>query len=102
MEQIGERIRIQRVIKGYSQEYVANRLNMSQSAYSNMERGNTEISARRLCEIAELLEVPPLIFLPKSKYGTSINLLTLKIEIQRLQKLWRRVFRKKKASSTIP
>ncbi|MGN6639523.1 MAG: helix-turn-helix domain-containing protein [Mucilaginibacter sp.] len=97
MNEIGELIRIQRVIKGYSQEYIANQLNMSQSAYSNMERGNTEISARRLCQIADLLEVPPLALLPKSKYGSHINLLSLKTEIHRLRTLWHRVFRKKKS-----
>ena len=95
MNEIGELIRIQRVIKGYSQEYIANQLDMSQSAYSNMERGNTEISARRLCEIADLLEVPPLLLLPKSKYGSHIHLNSLKLELFRLQALWKRVFARK-------
>jgi len=99
MNEIGELIRIQRVIKGYSQEYIANQLGMSQSAYSNMERGNTEVSANRLCEIADLLEVPPLLLLPKSKYGSNINLSTLKAEILRFKFLWKRVFKKKNGQS---
>lgn len=101
MNEIGELIRIQRVIKGYSQEYVANNLNMSQSAYSNMERGNSDITAKRLCQIADLLEVPPLVLLPKSKYGSHINLTTLKMEISRLRYLWRRVFSAVKSSSSV-
>jgi len=102
MNEIGELIRIQRVIKGYSQEYIANQLDMSQSAYSNMERGNTEVSAKRLCEIADILEVPPLLLLPKSKYGSHINLMTLKTEVIRLETLWKRVFKRRKTATLNP
>jgi transcriptional regulator with XRE-family HTH domain len=97
MEQIGERIRIQRVIKGYSQEYMSYKLDISQSAYSNMERGITEISARRVCQIAEILEISPLALLPKPKYGTHIDLLSLRVTFYRLQNLWKRKFGKKKS-----
>lgn len=100
MDQIGERIRKIRTDKGYSQEYMAFKLNMSQSAYSSMERGVTEITSRRLCQIAELLEVPPTKFLPESKYSLHINLLTLTAEIRRIQKLWRRVTHKRNAAGT--
>jgi transcriptional regulator with XRE-family HTH domain len=99
MNEIGELIRIQRVIKGYSQEYLANQLNMSQSAYSNLERGNTDVSAKRLIQIAEILEVPTLALLPKSKYGSNINLITLRAEIYRLKNIWKRVFSKNKKSA---
>jgi len=96
MEQIGERIRKIRAGKGYSQEYMALKLNMSQSAYSSMERGVTEIPSRRLCQIADLLEVSPMRFLPETKYSLHINLLTLKMEIRRIQKLWHRIAGKRK------
>ncbi|HVX00184.1 MAG TPA: helix-turn-helix transcriptional regulator [Candidatus Babeliaceae bacterium] len=96
MEQIGERIRKIRAAKGYSQEYMAFKLNMSQSAYSSMERGVSEIPSRRLCEIADLLEVSPMKFLPESKYSLHINLLTLRMEIRRIQKLWHRITGKRK------
>lgn len=98
MNEIGELIRIQRVIKGYSQEYVANRLDISQSAYSNLESGNTKVSAERLVEIADVLEVPVLLLLPKSKYGSAINLLTLKAEIYRIRNIWKRVSKRRPVS----
>lgn len=33
-------------------------LNMSQSAYSKMERGESKMDVERLCEIAEVLNTP--------------------------------------------
>ncbi|MNV83727.1 helix-turn-helix protein [compost metagenome] len=45
------------MIKGYSQEYMAFRLNISQNAYSKLERGETELTVRRFYEIAEILEI---------------------------------------------
>lgn len=55
---IAARIRIQRMIKGYSQEYMASRMGISQNAYSKLERGETELTVRRFYEIAEILEIP--------------------------------------------
>jgi transcriptional regulator with XRE-family HTH domain len=55
---IAAKIRVQRMIKGYSQEYMAFRLNISQNAYSKLERGETELTVRRFYEIIEILEVP--------------------------------------------
>jgi transcriptional regulator with XRE-family HTH domain len=54
---IGERIRKCRVNKGLSQEYVANELNLSTSAYSNIETDKTDVTAKRLITIAEILDV---------------------------------------------
>lgn len=54
---IAAKIRVQRMIKGYSQEYMAFRLNISQNAYSKLERGETELTVRRFYEIAEILEI---------------------------------------------
>lgn len=76
--EICERIRIERQRKGYSQEAMAFELNISQGAYSKMERGESEITAKRLCEIADILEINVMELLPKSKYGTGINLFGLK------------------------
>lgn len=54
---IGERIRKCRVNKGLSQDYVANQLNISTPAYSNIETDKTEITVSRLIKIAEIFEV---------------------------------------------
>ncbi len=54
---IGENIRKIRELKGYSQEYMANKLNVSQRTYSNIESENNKIDAERLKAIAEILEI---------------------------------------------
>ncbi len=42
--------------KGYSQEYVAERLNISQSAYAKVENGETRLDFERLVKLSEILE----------------------------------------------
>ena len=54
---IGDKIRKVRELKGYKQEYVADQLNMSVTAYGNLERGDSSPSFDRLEEIAKVLEV---------------------------------------------
>lgn len=56
---IGLKIRKVREIKSFSQEYVANKLSISQSAYSNIENGKTPITDENLNTIASILEVNP-------------------------------------------
>ena len=87
---IGELIRQKRAIKGYSQEYMAFQLNISQNAYSKIERQETEITVKRIYEIAEILEVSVYELLPKSKEGTSINFYGLKKYWKKLTGLFRK------------
>lgn len=54
---VGEKIRQAREAKGLSQEFVAEQLGISQAAYSNMERGETQPKLPRLQQLAELLAV---------------------------------------------
>ncbi len=56
IEKIGERIRYLRLQKGYSTEEMAANLKMSCSGYSKIERGQTEVSLKRLRAIAEVLD----------------------------------------------
>jgi len=72
-DSVGERIRIQREIKNYSQQYMSFMLEISQPAYSNIERGVTILTVPRLYEIAEILEISPFVLMPPSKFGTGIN-----------------------------
>lgn len=74
MNNIGEKIRIQRQIKNYSQQYMAFMLEISQAAYSNIERGTTVLTIPRVFEIAEVLEISPFILMPRPKFGTGINI----------------------------
>jgi transcriptional regulator with XRE-family HTH domain len=45
--------------KGYTQDYLAIKLSISQNAYSKIELGYTKITVERLFQIAEILEVNP-------------------------------------------
>jgi transcriptional regulator with XRE-family HTH domain len=72
-DSIGERIRVQREIKNYSQTYMSFMLEISQPAYSNIERGTTVLTVPRLYEIAEILQISIFVLMPPSKYGSSIN-----------------------------
>lgn len=58
MTSIGKKIRIVRQLKGYSQEYMAMRLGISQNAYSKLERGRIKLKNARVILISEILEIP--------------------------------------------
>jgi transcriptional regulator with XRE-family HTH domain len=58
MENILKKIEFQRITKGYSHEYMAHMLDISQAAYSKMANNITKLSVERLYKIAEILEVP--------------------------------------------
>ena len=62
-EQVAERIRLVRLRLNLSQQNMADELGITVAAYSNLERGVTEISINRLLKIAELLKVPISVFL---------------------------------------
>lgn len=62
-EQVAERIRLERLRLNLSQQNMADELGITVAAYSNLERGVTEISINRLLKIAELLKVPISVFL---------------------------------------
>lgn len=74
----GEKIKIIRELRGFSQEYVAEKLGMAQNTYSKIETGQTKLSAEVLKKIAELLgvsaedilSVQPAIINFKSNQGT--------------------------------
>lgn len=73
MNNIGEKIRLERLAKNYSQENMAWELGISQPAYSKIERNETKITVAMIYQIAEILKVSPLKFLPAAKFGTGIN-----------------------------
>jgi transcriptional regulator with XRE-family HTH domain len=54
---IGNRIKKLREIRNYTQTYMSVELEISVSAYSKIERDETEISLKRLEQIAEILNV---------------------------------------------
>lgn len=54
---ISANIRMFRESKGYSQEYMANQLGLTQQAYSRMERHPEGIPLKRLYDLCEILQV---------------------------------------------
>lgn len=59
-EEIAIRIRMARLTKSLSQENVATELGLTNAAYSNIERGVTDITVSRLFQIAAILDKDPI------------------------------------------
>lgn len=55
----GEKIKIIRELRGFSQEYMANKLEVAQNTYSKIETGQTKLTAEMLKKISDLLGVSP-------------------------------------------
>lgn len=95
MAPVGENIRLARLKKNYSQQNMADELDISQAAYSKLERDETEISIQRIYAIAEILEISPFELLPKPKYGLSVNLGFLQRVPQGIKHFWQKMTRRK-------
>lgn len=54
---IGTKIKKLRELRNYTQEFMAEKLGMSQTGYSNIERDETDVSLSRLHQIAKVLEI---------------------------------------------
>ncbi len=52
-----------RELKNYTQEYVSERLGISQVAYCRLESGKTRLTIKRIHELAEIFEIDPLLLL---------------------------------------
>lgn len=52
-----EKIRCNRKLKGWSQEDIAAKLEMSSNGYGSIERGDTDVNLSRLNSIAELFDM---------------------------------------------
>ena len=56
----GEKIRLIREMRGFSQENVAAKLGIAQNSYSRIETNQSKLEAGMLTRIAEALEVSPM------------------------------------------
>ena len=72
---IGNKIKNIRELKNLTQEYMAERLDISQSAYSKLEKGDIKVSQEKLSQIADILEVNPedISSFDSQKYFNSFN-----------------------------
>lgn len=57
-EMISIKIRIVRMELGYSQEYMAQELNISQNVYSRNERNIKNVPLERVIQICKVLDIP--------------------------------------------
>ncbi|MBL7838302.1 MAG: helix-turn-helix transcriptional regulator [Bacteroidetes bacterium] len=57
LKQMCNRIKNYREIKGFSQDYMSLKLNISSSSYSRIERGEVQLTVPKLLQISELLGV---------------------------------------------
>lgn len=55
--QIGENIKRFRELRGFTQDFMADKLNLTQSAYGKIEKETVKLTIERLQKIAEILEV---------------------------------------------
>lgn len=63
---IGNRIKRIREYRSYSQEFMASELQISQSAYSDLENNKTKLNLERMTKIAEILDIDIIKLLTKS------------------------------------
>lgn len=54
----GNKLRLLREFRNYSQKYVAKKLGITQNTYSRVENNQTKITTERLQQIAEILNMP--------------------------------------------
>lgn len=75
MKAIEEKIRNVRELKNFTQEYMAERLGITQAGYSKIENGGTKLSYSKLSEISKILdvEVEELLAFDSQKYFNSFN-----------------------------
>lgn len=54
----GHKLRLLREFRNYSQEYIAEKLGITQNAYSRIENNQTKITTERLAKLASILNIP--------------------------------------------
>lgn len=54
---VNEKIRVMREVKQWSQEEMAERMNMSTTGYSKIERGETKLNLHKLEQIASIFNI---------------------------------------------
>ncbi len=74
-QKFAKKLKILREVNNYTQEYVASVLDISQNAYSLIEKGTTKVTLDRIETLAQLYKVTPaeLITLNDTIYGKAIN-----------------------------
>jgi XRE family transcriptional regulator, regulator of sulfur utilization len=82
---IGEKIRQIRLMKGYSQESLADMLGISTTAYGDIERNKTELTISRASEIAKTLNISILDLLEIELQPLDFSIEKLHLENEKLK-----------------
>ena len=59
MPAIGNKIKKLRELKGFKQEYIAERLGITQQSYSKLESDKTDVPFSKIEQLAEIFEMKP-------------------------------------------
>jgi XRE family transcriptional regulator, regulator of sulfur utilization len=81
----GEKIRQIRLMKGYSQENLADMLGISTTAYGDIERNKTELTISRATEIAKTLNISVLDLLEIELQPLDFSIEKLHLENEKLK-----------------
>ncbi|MBP6091175.1 MAG: helix-turn-helix transcriptional regulator [Crocinitomicaceae bacterium] len=58
-QHLGHKVRQIRELKGYSQDFIASKMGVSQRAYSKIETNETRLDWDKISKIAEIFEIDP-------------------------------------------
>lgn len=81
----GEKIRQIRLLKGFSQENMADMLGISATAYGDIERNKTELTISRVTEISRILNVSIVDLLDIELHPINFSLEKLQLENDKLK-----------------
>ena len=70
---VGAKIKTLRLQKEWSQQDVADKLNISQSAYAKVERGESKLDVARIIKLSEIFDIEPYELLVPDGKVISIN-----------------------------
>ena len=81
----GEKIRQIRLMKGFSQENMADMLGISTTAYGDIERNKTELTISRVTEISRILNVSIVELLDIELHRIDFSMEKLQLENEKLK-----------------
>ena len=81
----GEKIRQIRLMKGFSQENMADMLGTSTTAYGDIERNKTELTIARATEISKILNVSIVDLLDIELHSVDFSMEKLQLENEKLK-----------------
>ncbi len=90
--EIHDKIRTVRQSKGYTQDFIADKIGIDTVNYGRIERGQAKLTIDRFIKIAEILETPPELFFANNNGNSNNEMLVIlkkiyETELQILNKM---------------